>query len=54
MQINRYMQAATATALGGCAALAFGATAFAAPVRTGTVPINPGNVPDTAADHEQE
>jgi LPXTG-motif cell wall-anchored protein len=53
MQINRYVRAATATVLGGCASLAFAATASAAPVPD-AVPINPGNVPATAANYEQE
>jgi len=53
MQINRYFRAATATALGGCASLAFAATASAAPVAS-VVPINPGNVPATAANYEHE
>ncbi|MFI7546227.1 hypothetical protein [Actinoplanes sp. NPDC049599] len=54
MQINPYFRAATAAALGGCASFAFVATAWAAPVSTTTIDINPGNVPATAADYEHE
>jgi LPXTG-motif cell wall-anchored protein len=54
MQINRYFRGATAIAAGGCASFALATAAFAAPVLTEAVPINPGNVPTTAEDYEQE